>query len=110
MPVEGTMLDSEITDRERKLGELEEEVSRLKPRYEYMQSGTFANDLIAGMLAGSLGTEPRPPHGIPEALQKYQQMKVFSVMRRGSNQAYLGSKSDLLIRKPIHVSIADGNF
>lgn len=68
-------LDSEISDRKQVLGEIEAKISGLQPRYEYMESGSFANDLLVQMFRKAFGTNGNPEHGFPEAIWKYESLK-----------------------------------
>ena len=103
-------LDSEIMEGKQALGEIEAKISGLQPRYEYMQSRTFANDLMVHMLGRAFGTGGNPEQGIPEAVDKYEGLKPqFHGYGKGEKPIPV-MKTVAAAYKSMRPRIAEGTF
>ena len=103
-------LNSQITSKEINLRELEARISRLKPRYEYMRSGAFANDLAVDMFARTFRTGSQAQQGIPETIRKNQDMRDKSQRHAGQEKSIPVIRSAAATHKPLRVRMADGDF
>ena len=93
-----------------KLGEIEANISGLQPRYEYMQSGTFANDLMVHMFRRAFGIGGNPEQGIPEAIGKYEGLKPQFYGYGKDEKPSPVMKTVAVADKPMRPRIAEGAF
>ena len=92
------------------MGDIEAKISGLQPRYEYMQSGTFANDLMVHMFRRAFGNGGNPEQCIPEAVEKYECLKPQFHGYGKDEKPIQVVKTVAAADKPMRPRIAEGTF